>query len=166
MKAYLVFGPESSGTRFFTEMFINAGCYGDSGHNQRLDNKIEGENIVWRRSFPHFIQKEYVDIEDMLEQLDDYDVTVIVTMRDWHAMAGSQVRNRHGVDSGEKAIKNIKRAYKHIFKSIIDNDLDFVTVNYEQITQRGQEGINKFLNMFGLVGSIKVKDGNKKYYES
>ncbi|MFB6076331.1 MAG: hypothetical protein ABEK17_04270 [Candidatus Aenigmatarchaeota archaeon] len=166
MTAYLVFGPESSGTRFFTKMLINAGCEGSGDHQQAFDQRIEGENIVWRRSFPHYVHKEFVDIEAMLKRLKGYEITVIVPMRDWHSMILSQVANRHAIDTPEKARENIQKAYKHIFKAIIDNNLNYITVNYEQITQRGQKAIDTFLAMLGMQGKIKVTDGNSKYYES
>lgn len=34
--AYLVLGPEASGIRLMASILIGAGCYGDSGHTQRL----------------------------------------------------------------------------------------------------------------------------------
>jgi LPS sulfotransferase NodH len=36
-RAFLVLGPESSGTRLMTKLLMVAGCYGDDGHVQRLD---------------------------------------------------------------------------------------------------------------------------------
>ena len=69
--AYLILGPESSGTKMMTKLFCKAGCYGDDGDVQRLDVVVAGgdfpyimeSNLVFRRSVPH--GKRYADIADI-----------------------------------------------------------------------------------------------------
>ncbi len=89
-KAFLVLGPESSGTRFITKLLINAGCFGDSDHDQRLDiledrERINEEElphddtpIVWRRSYPH--RGIFADIGNPIRQLRQigYDVRAVI----------------------------------------------------------------------------------------
>jgi len=54
--AYFVLGPESSGTRMLAQAFVGAGCFGDGGHQQRMDDlDFPGrpDTIVFRQSLPH-----------------------------------------------------------------------------------------------------------------
>src|SRR6266540_4276722 len=105
-RAYLVLGPESSGTRFVTKLLIDAGCLGDGDHEQRLDKPGDQSRelleeallphdetpIVWRRSYPHGGQ--WVDISQAVGQLrrKGYDVHAVVTTRDWFPMIQSQLK--------------------------------------------------------------------------
>lgn len=59
-QAYLVIGPEASGTKLLTACLIAMGAYGDAGNDQRLDEDMtpghtitHGGPIVLRRSVPH-----------------------------------------------------------------------------------------------------------------
>ena len=55
--AYLVFGAESSCTRFVTNCLIEAGCSGETwndNHEQKIDFEEPTDDlVVWRRSYPH-----------------------------------------------------------------------------------------------------------------
>lgn len=52
--AFLILGPQNSGTKMLTAAFIAGGCQGDAGHVQRFDTEpFTGEKIVFRRSLPH-----------------------------------------------------------------------------------------------------------------
>lgn len=79
MKAFLVLGGESTGTRMVTQLLCEAGCYGDHGHQQRLDNSlpIDQPLVVWRRSVPH--ARKMPDIQAMISRLEDfgYEVTAV-----------------------------------------------------------------------------------------
>ena len=162
-RAFLVLGAESSGTRMVISMFISAGCFGDFGHEQRIDSGVPDDEpcIVWRRSVPH--RNEIPNIHRMILELErkDYEVTAVVTHRDWYAMAKSQVNAPHAAN-GEIAIKQAKEAYRHIFDSIID--IDYVMVNYEMF-QLQPESVNSFLYMLGLEKQtpILLYNGNEKY---
>src|SRR4051794_21761910 len=98
MRSLLVFGPESSGTRLFTRVLLSAGCWGDGGHDQRLDRSFAGAGpmLVWRRSFPHF--REWPDAAAMMDRLRAHgyeDVRVYWTMRDLECSVKSQLAAGH-----------------------------------------------------------------------
>ena len=96
--AYLVLGPESSGTRLMTRILIAAGCAGYDGHDQVFDTALpiaDGRPIVWRRSVPH--RREWPEIGWMLRLLCEqgYTPRIVVMARDWYAMARSQASAGH-----------------------------------------------------------------------
>ena len=186
-KAYLVFGAESSCTRFTTNCLIEAGCYGKTSnddHEQEIDyQEPTNDTIVWRRSFPHkwdnpnnfpYIIKNTIgwpDTDAMYERLSKlgYKVIVVVTMREWYttAMSGVNKGYRPHVNTLEKAYNNNKNSYKRIFNFINKYDLDYTVVNYEALVLNGKDYLNQILMDIGLapLKNINIKNGNIKYYE-
>lgn len=167
-RAFLVLGPESSGTRLMTRLLVAAGCFGDGGHEQRLDKAIlDHPLIAWRRSVPH--RKQWPDVGGMIQQLQthDYDVTVLVMSRDWHAMSLSQVAAPHVADVAA-AHEHIQRAYCAIFDALCTTQTPFEVVNYEALTQRPQETVATLMQRLGLSvqQEVRVYDGNARYYEA
>lgn len=166
-RAYLVLGPESSGTRLMTRLLIAAGCYGDSDHFQRLDSAVEaGEPLlVWRRSIPH--GGTWPDLERMVEIVDalGYGVTAVVMSRDWHSMAISQEQAPHAESAGA-ALQQIQIAYRYIFASLPDT-LPFEIVNYESIVMRPRGTIKYLFVRLGLpVPELPyIYDANGRYYQ-
>lgn len=167
-KAFLVFGPESSGTRFFTSVLIKAGCNGDNSHDQKWDHQNpHGDLIVWRRSFPHFAERIYEDIPKMVAQLKNlgYCVNAFVTTRDWKSMLDSQLSVPH-IRNLEEGLNNLQRAYPYIFSSLASLDVPFVVVSYEAILLYKHEYLKETLATFGLdYNEVEIKDGNSKYYK-
>src|SRR5581483_9496380 len=107
-RAFLVLGPESSGTRLVTRCLIAAGCQGCGDHAQDLDASLDGaaDLIVWRRSLPH--GSLWPDLREMLLALRShgYAVQVLVTVRSHYCMVRSQIRARH-VQTSSQAERNI-----------------------------------------------------------
>lgn len=166
-QAILVLGPESSGTRFVTSVFIAAGCTGDADHGQRFDLRLPTEpRIVWRRSFPH--NYAWPDARELIDRLREtgYDVSVAVTSRDWHCMASSQVKSGHVSETGI-AMNNIRRAYLDIFQALYDTSAPFVVVSYESLVHYREAALKRMLAEFGLMpGASEIRDANRRYFES
>ena len=166
-RAYLVTGPESSGTRLMTRALIAAGCFGDAGHEQRLDGGIpDGTSpIVWRRSVPH--KQRYPDLTRLVERLrtHEYVVQAVVTTRDWHAMLRSQVALGHTPDIG-KARHRTRRAYLHIFKHLDALGVPYIVASYESLVQRPRRALAAIAGELGLPAPVvDVYDGNEKWFE-
>lgn len=165
-RAYLVLGPESSGTRLVTRLLIGAGCYGDGDHEQRLDAEFpaDGRTLVWRRSIPH--NRQWPSIVDMAARLRSagYQVTAVVTTRDWYPTIRSQVAAGHVVNDTE-ASSNLQRAYPYIFEALARWNIPFVVSPYEALTR--PEAVRRLLVMLGLPPDIgeAVRDENAKWYE-
>lgn len=165
-KAYIVLGPESSGTRFLTEILIAGGCHGDAGHIQPFDKG--GFNdlspVVWRRSVPH--NSQGLDLCGMLEKLKDYKVTVVVITRDWYPTERSQVKCNHSNSILEATMK-IKKALKSIFVQIVSTEIDYVLIPYEALLLHPVETQKHLLERLGLKtnDTIKVYDGNRKWWK-
>jgi len=176
----LVFGPRSSGTRFFTGLLIRCGAVGDDGHEQRLDAMSNywsgyiprcsfneafelldgGGYAVLRRSIPH--GSGYPNIEP--EQLGFMDLgvetkCVFWMQRDVFATCKSMVDSKHE-RTMDAALESVQLALERIA-------LPVIPVTYEML------GHNLYVNnLFKLAGlSLRVKgptgfiDGNRKYYE-
>jgi LPS sulfotransferase NodH len=163
--AYLVLGPESSGTRLMTRILLLAGCLGSEEHDQPFDQVLPSAEewpIVWRRSVPH--RREWPDLGLMQRLLVEqgFRVIAIVMARDWHAMAHSQVAVGHVPDI-EIALRQIRNAYPYIYRETGFFD---VLITYEGLVKRPEETLGWLMPMLGLpVPPVDIYDGNAKWYE-
>ena len=166
---FFVWGPESSGTRLTTEILIAAGCYGDSGHAQRLDRDIDSAvpdvPWVWRRSFPH--GGMFYDPQALIfsYRLCNRVVKLIVMTRDQGAMVRSQMAAGH-VQKEQQARDNIRRAYAMIYGAAAEFALPLYTVTYEALVHdRG--ALDRLMAWCGLKLPdhlpFLIYDGNRKY---
>jgi len=170
-RAFLVLGPESSGTRLWTRILMMCGCYGDGGHSQRLDSLALPDEplLVWRRSLPH--AKQWPNVQAMARKLREgrYTVHALVCMRDWWALLRSQVRNGH-VESVEDAATNAQEAYRRIFAGLGKASTSYTVCSYESLAQRGAVMIGKLLPSWELTPpdhwAEEFFDGNEKHYRS
>ena len=170
MRAFLVLGAESSGTKLFTEILLGAGCVGDPENEQRWDSQMPvwgvDDPVVWRRSVPH--GEKYPDIVAMIERLRGVgcQVYAYVTVRDWTSMLHSRVLGA-GIINYEVAAQRAQWAYPHIFDSINAAHVPYAMVSYEAIVQHGAEYARRILALFGLEpGEMPViVNGNAKYYD-
>ena len=169
MKAYLVLGPERSGTRLIARILVAAGCYGDDGHDQRADHAIPAgvSPIVWRRSVPH--NRDWPDVPGMAQLLREkgYQVQAVVMSRDWFAMAQSQQAEGLAPDLGT-AYCHLQRAYPFIFYGLEVAGVPFLVITYEHLVQRSGPVIGRLVEYLGLpalnAASVEVYDANVKWY--
>jgi len=164
MRAFIVMGPESTGTRVLTQILISAGCVGDGGHEQRFDEHIPlpdevGSDIVWRRSVPHFKSEKMPTLDNMSDRLKGYNIKVLVTSRSIYPTAKSQMRHRNSLDGLHQAYRRVNRGYSHIFKQV--TKYDFMVVTYEGLKRNDV----KVCNCFDLGDpDVDIYDGNNKYF--
>lgn len=162
--AFLVLGPESSGTRVVTEILRSAGCDGDSGHGQRWDvMPPDGDKIVWRRSMPH--AHNWPDLDAMHDKLDllGYEVKIVVTTRDWKAMIKSQL-GQHVPDE-RQGLANIQEAMRRIFEFIYRRNLDYIIMSYDAMVLNKHEYLKSLLSLFNLeYQEVEIRDENAKHY--
>jgi len=159
-RAFLVLGPESSGTHMVTDLLISAGCAGHSGeHIDWQANKIELDSneeapwqsdlptdqqpwdvslpedeqlIVWRFSFPH--AGRWPNLGETISHLrrKKYQVQAVVVVRDQYATLRSQLKWRHSVDF-QTAEQSIQGALLRIFSQLSDNDISFSVTTFESL---------------------------------
>lgn len=164
---FFVVGPESSGTRFVTQLFLDAGCEGDAGHVQRFDDAwpVPTGPIVWRRSLPH--GGVMPDLTECLMRIHDNGLTpvIVLCMRDWHATATSQVRLGLAYDM-EDAYKRIRAALNLIADTISQRRCAWEFVSYESLLHLRVAPFNKLAQRYGLmtVDRTPIVDGDLKYY--
>ena len=167
-RAYVVVGPESSGTRLVTRILIKAGCVGDSGHWQAFDEELPIGilHIVWRRSILH--GGIWPDMVALIAQLREagYTVTVIVTFREWYANAMSQVACRYSASASE-TYERLPQIYRHIFGALIETNVPFETISYESLVLHPIDTQRELLKRLGLNTEcrINITDGNAKHYK-
>ena len=169
MRAFLVLGPESSGTRLLTRLLIAAGCEGSAAHHQPFDEQTpEGVSpLVWRRSVPQ--RGHWPDIASMVGELRrrNYSVHAIVTMRDWLPSAGSQVRAGHVADRVQ-AYTHLARAYPHIFAELGRAGVPFVCVTYAGLVGRPDKmlgWLTAYLSLPTPNGFEDVFDADERWWE-
>jgi len=164
-KAFLVLGPESSGTRLVTRCLIAAGCQGWGDHAQGFDTSLDGAGdlIVWRRSLPHGSQ--WPDLRQMLLALrcHGYDVRVLVIVRSHYCTVRSQIRARH-VENQSQAERNIAQAMCRIVSFVSESNLPVRYVTYEEVVHNS-EAFSRTLEQWGLKWRTGLRDGNAKYLD-
>ncbi len=132
MRAFVVLGHVSSGTRLLTRMLIASGCKGSDGHSQPWDDKLPYDDplIVWRRSVPDKNSSEPAPaIRWMLTQLRDrgYETTIIITHDDKDTQDYSYIYSQIGESaeyvevSSEELTLNRDEVIKDLFARL---DLD------------------------------------------
>jgi hypothetical protein len=166
-EAFLVFGPESSGTRLMTRVLIACGCVGDGGHKQGWDSiwPRDEDLIVWRRSFPH--ERRWPNIAQIVEQLRSrgYQVSAFLTNRDWYATARSQVYRGH-VPSLDVAYWNISSAFARIASAFQTMEVPYQIAQYEILPD--VRYLTRLLQRFSLQICSQlepIENFNHRYYE-
>lgn len=174
-QAYIVVGPESSGTKLVTEILIKQGCWGDAGNDQRIDNifaahrKLEVPKAVFRRSFPH--GGKWPILPDLLWHFKErgFEIVVIVMMRDMYCIMQSQMTNSTHAFTLAHSFEKIRRAYTTIFRALAAVDRDFLIVSYESLVRRPVETCSWACGMIGMEfdpGKLPdIRDENAKHYE-
>ena len=148
-RAFLIFGPESSGTRMLTEYLIRCtNAFGDWTHSQCLDraenfNHLKPDSdIVWRRSLPH--SGIWADIPTMSRFVATKGFTSIAIgiIRASTPTIASQLKNKH-INTIERGQDNYNRAVEHI------NDFCNPVIYYEAFVNSYDVRYNflKFLNI-------------------
>ncbi len=175
-RAFFVIGPESSGNRYVTRCFIEAGCFGDYSHGQRLD-KDEGfqeatDTVVFRRSVPHGEGWAWPNLDMQLERFRDrgyQDVRVVALVRNQYCTIESHLKGnkvdgseRHA-QTKEQAEKKIIGAMRRIASFILENGLPFYFMTYESMAH--PEFLSSLLYEWGLDGSkvVPFDDGNARH---
>ena len=165
--AFLVLGPESSGTRLWTRILIGAGCLGDDGESQRLDSGLpDAPAIVWRRSIPHARCWPSIPMIVTDLRVARYKVAAVVTTRDWNAAMQSQVAAGHVPDI-DTARANLQKAYPFITGALTSNQVPYVMASYEALVWRPGRFLRWMSGQLGLeLGLLDtpIFDGNAKWY--
>lgn len=170
-KAIIVVGPESSGTRNMTRLLTLAGYLGSSAHYQPYNNlenlkKDMPERLVVRWSIPH--DSEYVNLLGTIKTLSDlgYQVSSLVTTRDWKCMVESQVNAKH-VKDPYQAHKQIRKAYEHIFKELNLSRVYYETVSYESLVYATTKTLFNLGKTYGIKFPVNhgIINANSKYLE-
>lgn len=160
-RAFIVVGPESSGTKFLTRLFLRAGCEGDPWHEQRLDHHDpDTDLIVFRRSYPHAGQ--WPDLPAIVERFKGlgFEVRLIVIVRSLQFTLASR-RQHAGGDLRGRAVE----AFCKIGEQWEESGTLGVWITYESLVKYPKNTVHWLFDWCGLPipTGIKIKDGNVKY---
>lgn len=171
-RAYLVLGPESSGTRLITRILIAGGCHGTDDHVQAFDRCIPDPltPIVWRRSLPHGHNHEWPNIKNLIWYLINLgrDVNVVCCTRDMECTIDSQLFWGH-VTTDAAARQNIIRAYREMFDGVQSLGVKCQVVSYESLIAHPRNSQRILLESLGLDatedtdGYVSITDENSKH---
>lgn len=162
-RAFIILGPESSGTKVLTKVLIKAGCAGDGWHRQRFDKEDPTEPlVVLRRSYPHGGKWPVLAaIVARFERL-GYEVRVVLIVRSMQFTMASR-RQHIAADVEQRA----REALRFIGRQLGEVDVPFAWMTYEALVQYPAASITWLLGWCELptrqAGAVKIKDGNKKY---
>lgn len=174
-RAFFVVGPESTGTRVLTRLLIANGCYGDGGHEQRIDLEIgshsskfrEYSMIVYRRSVPH--DGDSPPIRWIISRLRaaGFRVLVLLTVRDFYCTTQSHILRTHAKDE-ESAFQRISSAYNWIFSELSQSGVSTIVVPFEAAVLH-EPSRWKLLQYLGITtqnttDNTVVRDENRKYF--
>lgn len=165
-RAILVLGAECSGTRYWTDLLIRAGCAGSAEHIQPWDSTSpeHEELIVWRRSFPHGGQWPGIPQLAHLLRQRHYEVSGLVCLRGFFSICSGQAGKHQ--PTFQEAEQAVQFAYKLIFTGITVANLPYWIANYEAAALRPEAYCQRLLKRLGLnTVPAQFVDGNEKYYE-
>ncbi|MFJ9368818.1 hypothetical protein ACIRRA_30945 [Nocardia sp. NPDC101769] len=163
--AYLVLGPESSGTRMLTRAFVAAGCFGDGGHVQRLDClDFRGypDRIVFRQSLPH--GDGWPDCPRIVGSMTSagYAVQPVLILRDKDHTVRSQRARKHAF-SRRQARRRITDALDFAYRQLAEVDHTPLVVLYEPFVR--YEAVRRtFFEQLGLeCPTMEFFDANARH---
>lgn len=169
-RAFIVLGPESSGTKLTAGLLIGMGCEGSSTHYQTLESGvISGDLVMIRRSVPH--GGKDLDLVRLLARLRGYSICCLVVIRDEYATCASQVKHKHQL-SVELAREKYREAYLDIYGQIRvvsqSRAVDHTTVVYESLVLDAQGSIARLAERLKLptpFHDFEIRNGNAPHWQ-
>lgn len=152
------------------DAFIEAGCDGNTGHDQPYDRLQRGEHIEWPKAWPAVVRRSYPHGEDWpdLDQLRrDFrerfaaETVVIAIWRIFFAVCESKVR--HGNVEQANVVAETARAYRLLEKQLADFNGEVVEVRYERFVRLEHERERLFASCGLSTPQLKLYDGNAKH---
>jgi hypothetical protein len=169
-KCFLVFGPESSGTRVLTKLLISCGCIGVDTHDQVWDSqlnwmmlpKMAKMPMVWRRSFPH--ARTWPDVVRMVQQVRSVgrEEHIVIIVRSSTPTIASQRESGHA-DSNEAAQFNYVQGLAQIMSYVLMFRAKYTLITYEALQDKmARRALVKELGLNFV--DISVVNKNKRRY--
>lgn len=159
---YCIVGPESSGTKIVTALFVNAGCFGDGPqHKQRLDKFIFGpeslqslgvkpeDDIVLRRSVPYGPSWPDLCFINGLFVFQGYRPLWIILLRDWTCNVMSKIKQKHKTDIDE-ANRFLFKEIRDIFSQVLSMNVPFFVLNTSLLFERKEQALTRLSEITGL----------------
>lgn len=149
--AYFVLGPESSGTRMLAQAFVAVGCFGDGGHEQRMDDlDFTGRpnTIVFRQSLPH--GNGWPDCPRIIGSMASagYVVQPVLIVRDKDHTVRSQRARKHAIFS-RQARRRITDALDFAYRQLAGVGQTPLVILYEPFVRH--EAVRRaFFEQLGL----------------
>ncbi len=160
---YGIVGPESSGTKIVTALFVKAGCFGDGPqHEQRLDKFIFGpesleslgvkseDDIVLRRSVPYGSSwPDLCYINHLFTNVYGYQPLWIILLRDWTCNVFSKIKQKHKTDI-DTANRFLFKEIREIFSQVLSMKVPFFVLNTSLLFERKERVLIRLSEITGL----------------
>ena len=165
--AYLVFGPESSGTRMITQALCAYGCAGSFQHEQEFDSFLlppPVQHIVWRRSFPH--AKQWPVTESFVNAVQNAGFTAVfvIVSRDFHSAVQSQIKWGH-VQTEQQAKANIRKAQTMIMGAVSRySEIEYRPITYLAFIQYWPSIMQNMFPELKQTSPFSTFNGNDKWH--
>lgn len=184
-KAFIICGPETSGTRLTRMCFLKAGVQEvgfDMGpaldvfeRDTHLLLMKQSKEVFARRSIPHGWKRgEPIDMLDIAKYhigflKQGFDPYWIVPIRNFHALARAKEKKRRKDDKRE-SIDVVTGQYNYIFARLIDVGAAYYFFNVSALmlnVERELIGLERWTGVRFPLADIEreVYDADKKYYE-
>lgn len=172
-QAYLVTGPESSGTCYLAQLLIDAGCTGRPGGPQPFDGpgysivipEPRPQFVVVQRSLPH--GGKWPDLHGNVLDLrrQGYGVTILILSRDQFCHELAQRAAEHSLSKAQHLL-NVSAAWREVFSVVLGSAVEFVVVPYSSLGR--WEYRHWLATHLALPGRFDAPytDGDQKYLEA
>ena len=163
-KLIFVLGPETTGTRFWTGLFVQAGCFGKGSDVQDLISLMQESNLdhvqtaVWRYSYPMGdIWPDLDEIIGIAKKAGFDQFQAAITHRDWLCISRFDL----------KRFNRLQQAYLQIYRNLEKFNIPFTHLNYESAIHYGSTYAQDILKFYDLTldDNVEIRDGNKRHYE-
>jgi hypothetical protein len=165
-KAYIITGPESSGSVFISRV-VSYVVGKDASYGQwdgyGMNGKIGDDIVCLHRSQPYANAETYYTLEQYQEDFSGYDIYFIVTTRDMHISAISKAKR---FKRNQKEILENKKVSREILTRIMSSNEKSFVWSYETMLYLGEAYFKKLYEFLKVDSSFvpgDMKDGNKKY---
>lgn len=156
MKAFLVVGPEGSGTYLLWEALASAGC--------GIDIEERPELYTVRYSLPH--AHEWPDLLDITGEIEErgYSIQPLIILRDYYCTIMSVLRRDKDISFPAVELNMSNALWK--IGQLASNYPYTIYITYEAFCQNERFRRWLFCNRLGLSEpDIEIKYANEKYYE-
>ena len=168
-RAFIIVGPSSSGSRFVSRLFVQAGALGETGFVQSFDTQLpEPEaDIVWKSHNNHLPGAGTIPVAQQIKLAQEagYEPVVVLVFRDVFALTASMTQRQYDFDNEDPYGLNT-HWYLRTWSEVLQLDVKTAILSYDALSVYNDayiRFIEKLLD-FKFADRNYAVDENKKYF--